>query len=66
MQLWNAGVVGMAEVMRQRSVARLLPTYRLRKGDSVTPNSKGVQVDAHIVVEQGVNITSVVDSAEAQ
>ena len=54
------GVVGMAEID-----ARLLPTYRLRKGIDVTPTPKGVQVDLHIVVEQGVNMASVVDNLES-
>ena len=56
------GVVGMAEIDEAAGVARLLPTYRLRKGIDVTPTSKGVQVDLHIVVEQGVNMASVVDN----
>ena len=31
------GVVGMAEIDEAAGVARLLPTYRLRKGIDVTP-----------------------------
>ena len=52
------------EIDEAAGVARLLPTYRLRKGIDVTPTSKGVQVDLHIVVEQGVNMASVVDNLE--
>ena len=59
------GVVGMAEIDEAAGVARLLPTYRLRKGIDVTPTPKGVQVDLHIVVEQGVNMASVVDNLES-
>ena len=55
------GVVGMAEIDEAAGVARLLPTYRLRKGIDVTPTPKGVQV----VVEQGVNMASVVDNLES-
>ena len=54
------GVVGMAEIDEQAGVARLLPAFRLRKGIDVSSASGRVVVDLHVIVEQGVNITSVV------
>ena len=49
----------------QAGVARLLPAYRLRKGVDVSSSSQGVCVDLHVVVEQGVNMASVVDNLSA-
>lgn len=54
------GVVGMSEVDEQAGVARLLPSHRLRKGIDVALTAGRVCVDLHVIVEQGVNITSVV------
>ncbi len=60
------GVVGMAEIDEAAGVALVfLPTYRLRKGIDVTSTPKGVQATFHIVVEQGVNMASVVDNLES-
>ena len=59
------GVVGMAEIDEQAGVARLLPAYRLRKGVDVSSSSQGVCVALHVVVEQGVNMASVVDNLSA-
>lgn len=59
------GVVGMAEIDEQAGVARLLPAYRLRKGVDVSSSAQGVCVDLHVVVEQGVNMASVVDNLSA-
>ena len=59
------GFVGMAEIDEQAGVARLLPAYRLRKGIDVSSSSQGVCVDLHVVVEQGVNMASVVDNLSA-
>ena len=60
------GVVGMAEIDEQAGVARLLPAYRLRKGVDVSSSSfQGVCVDLHVVVEQGVNMASVVGNLSA-
>ena len=53
------GGVGMAVTDQQEGVARLLPTYRLRKGIGVTAEGDHVVVDLHVVVEQGVNMSSV-------
>ena len=54
------GVVGMAEIDEQGSVVHLLPTYRLRKGIDVAAIGGTVTVDIHMIVEQGVNMSSVV------
>ncbi len=54
------GVIGMAEIDEQSSVVHLLPTYRLRKGIDVDAVGGTVTVDIHVVVEQGVNMSSVV------
>ncbi len=53
------GVVGMAVTDEQEGVVRLLPTYRLRKGIEVSNVEGRVVVDLHVIVEQGVNISSV-------
>ncbi len=56
------GVVGMAEIDEQADVARLLPSYRLRKGIDVAVIKGCVSVDLHVIVEQGVNMASVVNN----
>ena len=55
------GVVGMAEIDGQTGVVRLLPSYRLRKGIDVTVDGQ-VKLDLHVIVEQGVNMSSVVNN----
>lgn len=54
------GVVGMAEIDPEKATWRLLPTYRLRKGIDVGANDGVVTVDLHVVLEEGVNMASVV------
>lgn len=56
------GVVGMAEIDEQAGVARLLPSFRLRKGIDVASAGGRVAVDLHVIVEQGVNMSSVVSN----
>ena len=56
------GVVGMAEIDGQTGVVRLLPSYRLRKGIDVTAVDGKVNLDLHVIVEQGVNMSSVVNN----
>ena len=56
------GVVGMAEIDGQTGVVRLLPSYRLRKGIDVTAVDGKVKLDLHVIVEQGVNMSSVVNN----
>ena len=53
------GVVGMAEIDDKAGIVHLLPTYRLRKGIDVGSEAGTVVVDLHVVVEQGVNMSSV-------
>ena len=54
------GVVGMAYTDEQSGVAQLLPAMKLRKGIDVSAEGGVVTVDLHVVVEQGVNMASVV------
>lgn len=53
------GVVGMAFTDQQENVVHLLPTYRLRRGIDVSTESGIIAVDLHVIVENGVNISSV-------
>ncbi|HIU23434.1 Asp23/Gls24 family envelope stress response protein [Olsenella sp. Marseille-QA0557] len=53
------GVVGMAFTDADEGVTRLLPTAGLRKGIDVSQNENGLIVDMHVIVEQGVNMSSV-------
>lgn len=53
------GVVGMAMTDEEQGVARLLPMYRLRKGIGVTFEDGHIVVDLHVILEQGVNMSSV-------
>ena len=54
------GVVGMAEIDQEAGVARLLPSARIRKGIDVAACDGRVTIDMHVIVEQGVNMASVV------
>ena len=56
------GVVGMAEIDQEAGVARLLPSARLRKGIDVASRDGLVTLDLHVIVEQGVNMASVVSN----
>ncbi len=56
------GVVGMAEIDENAGVARLLPSFRLRKGIDVVTEDGHVVIDLHVIVEQGVNMSSVVSN----
>lgn len=53
------GVVGMAEQSQGAESVRLLPGQRLRKGVLVSSSESGIQVDLHVVLENGVNMKSV-------
>ena len=53
------GVVGMAVTDEQEGVTYLLPTYRLRRGIVVSSEDGHVKVDLNVVVERGVNMSSV-------
>ncbi len=56
------GVTGMAAIDDQNGVARLLPAYKLRKGIDVSTRGGRIVVSLHVIVEQGVNMASVVDN----
>ncbi|MBR3157986.1 MAG: Asp23/Gls24 family envelope stress response protein [Atopobiaceae bacterium] len=53
------GVVGMALTDEEQGVARLLPIHRLRKGIEVSLEDGHITVDLHVILEQGVNMSSV-------
>ena len=53
------GVVGMAAQSQGAESVRLLPGQRLRKGVLVSSSDSGLQVDLHVVLENGVNMKSV-------
>ena len=56
------GVVGMAATDVQGGVVHVLPAYKLRRGIDVSAGPEGISIDIHVVVEQGVNMASVVDN----
>lgn len=56
------GVIGMATTDEQGGVARLLPANKLRKGIGVSSEGGHVIVNLHVIVEQGVNMASVVNN----
>ena len=58
------GVVGMASVDAISGVIHMLPTQRLRKGIDVSCEGTTVVVDLHVIVEQGVNMSSVSKNLE--
>lgn len=53
------GVVGMTAPNAADGIAKLLPTSRLRRGITVTPEEEGIKVDLYVVIEYGTNITTV-------
>ena len=53
------GIVGMAAVDTNEGIVRLLPLNGLRKGIDVSEGDSGLVIDMHVVVEQGVNMSSV-------
>ena len=58
------GVVGMAVTDAQNGVIHMLPAQRLRKGVGVSYEEGAVVVDLHVVVESGVNMSSVCKNLE--
>lgn len=56
------GVTGMATTDEQTGIARLLPANKLRKGIGVSSVDGHVVVSLHVIVEQGVNMASVVNN----
>lgn len=59
------GVVGMAEIDETQGVAHLLPQGRLRKGIDVVSGENNLHVHLHIIIEQGINISSLVHNLES-
>ena len=53
------GVVGMAMSDAENGVTRLLPFNRLRNGIGVAMEDGRIVVDIHVVLEPGVNMSSV-------
>ena len=53
------GVVGMAMSDVENGVTRLLPFNRLRNGIGVATEQGHVVVDVHVVIDHGINISSV-------
>ncbi len=56
------GVVGMAYRSKTDEFANLLKKDNITKGIKVTINQKKVNIDIHIIVEYGTNITVVCNS----
>lgn len=59
------GVVGMATTDEEQGVARILPIHRLRKGIGISVEDGNVVVDLHVILEQGVNMSSVAQNLES-
>jgi uncharacterized alkaline shock family protein YloU len=57
--LESYGVVGMASPTLTDGIAKLLPAARLRRGIIVGSTEDGVTIDLYIVVESGMNVTTV-------
>lgn len=53
------GVVGMTAPNAADGIAKILPASRLRRGVVVTQADQGVRVDLYIVVEYGINVSTV-------
>ncbi len=53
------GVVGMTAPNAADGIAKILPASRLRRGVVVTQAEQGVRVDLYIVVEYGINVSTV-------
>ncbi len=53
------GVVGMTAPNAADGIAKILPASRLRRGVVVSREERGVRVDLYIVVEYGINVSTV-------
>jgi len=56
------GVVGMASKNVRDGIVHLLKMESLTKGIKLVPNQDSVNIDLHIIVEYGTNITAICDS----
>ena len=57
--LESYGVVGMAMPSLTDGVAKILPAARLRRGIQVVNTDDGVVIDLYVVIESGVNLSTV-------
>ena len=57
--LESYGVVGMAAPTLTDGIAKILPAARLRRGILVDSDENGVIIDLYVVIENGMNITTV-------
>ncbi len=53
------GVVGMAAPTAADGLAKLLPKSRLRRGIVVSTDEEGILVSLYVILEHGVNISTV-------
>lgn len=56
------GVRGMADRSVKDGIVRLLKRENMSKGVKVTFDNETVNIDVHIIVEHGVNITAICES----
>ena len=60
------GVVGMAAPNAVDGLAKLLPKSRLRRGIVVSTDDEGTLVSLYVIVEHGVNISTVSENLVEQ
>lgn len=53
------GIVGMTAPTTADGIAKILPASRLRRGIVVAQTEAGVRVDLYVVIEYGVNMSTV-------
>lgn len=53
------GIVGMAASDAVDSMVKLLPNARMRRGVEVVSDDEGIHVHLHVILEHGVNISTV-------
>ncbi len=56
------GVVGMAQINVKDGIAQLLTGDTLTKGIKVIVDEEGVDIEFHIIVEYGTNISTIADN----
>lgn len=56
------GVVGMAYINMKDGIAQLLSGDSLTKGIKVTTGQEGTNIEFHIIVEYGTNISTIADN----
>ncbi len=53
------GIVGMAAPNAADGIAKILPASRLRRGIVIEQTEAGVRVDLYVVIEYGINMSTV-------